>query len=122
MELAENFFSRKSVIARGRSVTPFFWAKGPLSPPPKKTASAAKPILACFYKTLTMGARRSCGQLTSQKSLKKQTVLSFFGIIKDGEAHSDAGCLSNTPSWHSLSTSFLMVSFWTFGTGKAWPW
>ncbi len=62
MELAENFFSQKSVIARKRSVTPFFGEKRPLSPPPKKTASAAKPILACFYKTLTMGARRSCGQ------------------------------------------------------------
>ena len=61
MELAENFFSQKSV-ARGRSVTPFFWAKRPLPPPPKKTASAAKPILACLYKTLTMGARCSCGQ------------------------------------------------------------
>ena len=62
MELAENFFSQKSVIARKRSVTPFFWEKRPLSPPPQKTASAAKPILACFYKTLTMGARRSCVQ------------------------------------------------------------
>jgi hypothetical protein len=40
---------------------------------------------------------------TSQKSLKKHTVLSFLGIIKDGKAHSDAGCLSNTPRWHSLS-------------------
>ncbi len=64
MELAEIFFSQKSVIARGRSVTPFFWAKHPLSPHPKKTASAAKPILACLYKTLTMGARCSCGQLS----------------------------------------------------------
>jgi hypothetical protein len=62
MELAEIFFSQKSVIARKRSVTPFFGAKLPLSPPPKKTASAAKPILACLYKTLTMGARCSCGQ------------------------------------------------------------
>ncbi len=62
MELAEIFFFQKSVIARGRSVTPFFWAKRPLSSPPQKTASAAKPILACLYKTLTMGARRSCGQ------------------------------------------------------------
>jgi hypothetical protein len=40
---------------------------------------------------------------TSQKSLEKHTVLSFLGIMKDGEAHSDAGCLSNTPSLHSLS-------------------
>ncbi len=59
---------------------------------------------------------------TSQKSLKKRAVLSFLGIMKDGKAHSDVGCFSNTPSWHSLSTSFMMVSLWTFGTGKAWPW
>jgi hypothetical protein len=39
---------------------------------------------------------------TSQKSLKKQTVLSFLGIMKDGKAHSDAGCLPNTPSWQPL--------------------
>jgi hypothetical protein len=51
-----------------------FWGKMPPFPPKKKTASAAKPILACLYKTLTfmlynlinhpnlMGAHRSCGQ------------------------------------------------------------
>ncbi len=59
---------------------------------------------------------------TSQKSLKKHTVLSFLGIMKDGKAHSDAGCLSNTPSLHNLSTSFMMVSLWIFGNGKARPW
>ncbi len=59
---------------------------------------------------------------TSQKSLKKRMVLTFLGIMKDGEAHSDAGCLSNTPSLHNLSTSFMIVSLWIFGTGKAWPW
>jgi hypothetical protein len=37
--------------------------------------------------------------LTSPKSLKKHTVLSFLGIMKDGKAHSDAGCLSNTPQF-----------------------
>jgi hypothetical protein len=58
----------------------------------------------------------------SQKLLKKHTVLSFFGIIKDGKAHSDAGYLSNTPGSHNLSTSLMMVSLWIFGTGKALPW
>jgi hypothetical protein len=53
--------------------------------------------------------------------LIKHRVLSFLGIMKDGKAHSDADCLSNTPSLHSLSTSFMMVSLWTLGTGKAWP-
>ncbi len=47
---------------------------------------------------------------TSQKSLKKHTVLSFLGIMKDGKARSDAGCLSNAPSLHNLSTSLTMVS------------
>jgi hypothetical protein len=41
--------------------------------------------------------------------------------MKDGKAHSDAGYLSNTPSSHSLSTSYMMVSLWTLGTGKAHP-
>jgi hypothetical protein len=59
---------------------------------------------------------------TFQKSLQKHTVLSFLGVMKDGKAHSDAGCLSNTPSWHNLSTSFMIVSLWIFGTGKAQPW
>ena len=39
-----------------------FLGETPPFPPPQKTASAAKPILACFYKTFTMGARRSCGK------------------------------------------------------------
>jgi hypothetical protein len=56
---------------------------------------------------------------TSQKSLKKHTALSFLGIMKDGKAHSDAGHLSYTPSWHSLTTSFMMASLRTFGTEKA---
>ncbi len=59
---------------------------------------------------------------TSWKSLKKHTILSFLGIMKDGKAHSDAGCLSNTSSLHNLSTSFMMVSLWMFGTEKTWPW
>jgi hypothetical protein len=45
--------------------------------------------------------------------LKKHKVLSFFGIMKDGKAHSDAGCLS--PSSHNLFTSLMMVSLWIFG-------
>jgi hypothetical protein len=35
---------------------------------------------------------------TSHKLLRKHMVLFFFSIINDGETHSDAGCLSNTPS------------------------
>jgi hypothetical protein len=52
----------------------FFWGETAPSPPQKKPASAAKPILVCLYKTLSlmlynlinlpnlMGARRSGGQ------------------------------------------------------------
>jgi hypothetical protein len=59
--------------------------------------------------------------LTSQKLLRKHTVLFFFGIINKEEAHSDAGagCLSNTPSLTNLSTSLIRVSLCIFSTGKA---
>jgi hypothetical protein len=59
--------------------------------------------------------------LTSQKLLRKRTVLFFFGIINKGLAHSDAGCCSNTSSLTSLSTSLIRVSLCIFGTGKARP-
>ncbi len=60
--------------------------------------------------------------LTSPKPLRKCTVLFLFGIINKGEAHSDAGCLSNTPSLYHLSTSLMMVSLFIVSTGKAWMW
>ncbi len=56
------FFFSEIGLSRERSVTPFFGRNAPFPPPSKKTASAAKPILACLYKTLTMGARRNCGK------------------------------------------------------------
>ena len=59
---------------------------------------------------------------TSLKSLMKRTVLSFLGIMKEGEAHSDAGWNSNTPSSHSLFNSFIVVSLRDFGTGNGLPW
>ncbi len=59
---------------------------------------------------------------TSQKMLKKHMVLSFFGIMKDCEAHSDACCLSNTnPISHNLSTSLMVMSLCIFGTWKVQP-
>jgi hypothetical protein len=54
----------------------------------------------------------------SQKSLKKHTILSFLGIMKADKAHSDAGWLSYPPVC-TIITSFMMVSLWMFGTGKA---
>jgi hypothetical protein len=56
--------------------------------------------------------------LNSQKLQRKRMVLCFFGIINKGEAHSDADCLSNTPSLHNLSTSLMMVSFVFLVLGK----
>jgi hypothetical protein len=53
---------------------------------------------------------------TSQKLPKKHTVLSFFGIMKDGKSYSDAGCLFNNPSLHNLSTFLMMVFLWIFST------
>jgi hypothetical protein len=44
-------------------------------------------------------------------------VLPFFGIMKDGKAHSDAGCLFYTSSSHTLSISLMMVFLWIF-----WHW
>ncbi len=38
--------------------------------------------------------------------------------MKYGNTHSDAGCLSNTPSLHNLSTSFMMVSCGFLALGK----
>ena len=57
-----DFFSQKLVYPAEGALHPFFGRNAPFPPPPQKTASAAKPILACLSKTLTMGARRSCGQ------------------------------------------------------------
>ncbi len=77
MELAEIFFSQKSVYPAEGALPPFFGRNAPFPPPSKKTASAAKPILACLYKTLTMGARRSCGKLTMTLPL---TFLTFWTL------------------------------------------
>jgi hypothetical protein len=72
IELAEDFFLSEIRSLRMERYT-LFLGKTPPPPPEKKPASAAKPILACLYKTLTlmlfnlinlqnlMGARRSCG-------------------------------------------------------------
>ncbi len=55
------FFSQKLVYPAEGGLHPFFGRNDLFPPPQKKTASAAKPILVCLYKTLKMGARRSCG-------------------------------------------------------------
>jgi hypothetical protein len=72
-----------------------FWGETPPFPPQKKPASAAKPISACLYKTLTlmlynlinhpnlMGAHCSCGQLFIQPSQLNNLNILFteFGSI-----------------------------------------
>jgi hypothetical protein len=56
----------------------------------------------------------------AQKLLRKCMVLFYFGIINDCDVHSDACCCSNTPIYHNLLTSLMMVPLCIFGTGKAW--
>ncbi len=59
---------------------------------------------------------------SSLKSVRKRTVPFFFGWMKDGAAHSDDNCHSNTPNSMRRLISFIMVSLWTFGIGNAQPW
>ena len=73
MELVENYFSQKSVIARGRSVTPFFWAKRPLSPPPKKNCLSSEANIGLFLQNFNNG---STSQLRS--IARKRSVTPFF--------------------------------------------
>ena len=59
---------------------------------------------------------------TSLKSLTTLTVLSFFGMMNVGEAHSESACHFSTPKSHSLCISFLVVSTCFLGIGKSRPW
>ena len=59
---------------------------------------------------------------TSLKSLITLTVLSFFGMMKVGEAHSESSCHFNTPKSHSRWISFFKVSTCFFGIGNDLPW
>ena len=64
MELAENFFSQKSVIARKRSVTPFFWAKRPLSPP-KKNCLSSEANIGLFLQNFNNGSMSQLQSISS---------------------------------------------------------
>ena len=59
---------------------------------------------------------------TSPKSLMKHTVLSFFGVIKECDAHSDAEWNSTAPSWQSLFHNSINVTLFPLGTGNGLPW
>ena len=50
-----------------------------------------------------------------------RTVMSFFGIIKVGEAHCDDDCLFNTPIPTSLLISFIRVALCICGMGYGLP-
>ena len=65
---------------------------------------------------------RTSHLFTSLKSLMKHTVLSFLGIMKEGNTHSGAGWNSNTPRSHSLFNSLIVVSLHDFGTGNGLQW
>ncbi len=58
----------------------------------------------------------------SLKSLTTLTVLSFFGIMNVGEAHSESACHCNTPKSHNLWISFLVISMCFLGIGNGRPW
>ena len=55
----------------------------------------------------------------SLKSLTTCIVLSFFGMMKVGEAHSESACHFNTPKLHSFWISFVKVSICFFGIGNS---
>ena len=57
---------------------------------------------------------------TSLKSEINRTVL--FGIMNVGDAHSESGCLFNTPISSNLATSFLRISKWIRGIGNSLSW
>ena len=57
----------------------------------------------------------------SLKSLTTLTVLSFFGMMKVGEAHSESACHFSTLKSHSLWISFFKVSTCFFGIGNSLP-
>ncbi len=60
--------------------------------------------------------------LSSLKSDIVRTVWSFFGMMKEGEAHLDDGCHFNTPIKIWQSISFMRVALCIFGIGYGLPW
>jgi hypothetical protein len=60
--------------------------------------------------------------LSSLKSDIVCTVWSFFGMMKEGEAHLDNGCHFNTPINTRQSISFIRVALCIFGIGYGLPW
>ncbi len=56
--------------------------------------------------------------LSTQKLLTILMVLSFFGSINVGKAHSESACHCNTPKWHKFWISFLVTSKCFLGIGN----
>ena len=82
-----------------------------------KAVAYVKPSSSCRT-VLTLGMGN--GFLTirlfiSLKLLTTRMVLSFFGMMKVGKAHSESACHLSTPKSHSLWISFFKVSS---GIGK----
>jgi hypothetical protein len=81
MELAENFFSQKSV-ARGRSVTPFFWAKRPLSPPKKKLPQQRSQYWLVFTKPLQWEhVAVAVNQLKAKEAVEKTAAVAAAVVV-----------------------------------------
>ena len=87
MELAENFFSQKSVIARKRSVTPFFGAKRPLPPPPKKNCLSSEANIGLFLQNFNNGSKSQLRSISFISSFRFITHvrLSYFYCL--GHVH-----------------------------------
>ena len=53
--------------------------------------------------------------------IRRYTVISFFGIINVGEAHSDDDCLFSTPILSSLFIYFIRVAWCIYAMGYGLP-
>ena len=58
---------------------------------------------------------------SSLKSVIVRTVMSFFGIMNAGEAHSDNDCLFITPIPTNLFITFIRVALCICGMGYGLP-
>ena len=86
MELAENFFSQKSVLSRGRSVTPFFGWNAPF-PPPKKNCLSSEANIGLFVQNFNNG---STSQLRSIFHFGKYKI--FFFVSQWQCVHTLSSC------------------------------
>ncbi len=89
-----------------------------------KVVAYVKPSSSCNV-VLILGigyGLRTIRLLSSLKSDIVRTVWSFLGMLKEGEAHYDAGCHFSNPIAIRQYISFMRVALCTFGIGYGLPW